>query len=136
MPKTDIPMMVYPHKSYDISLRWHYPNQVTGLGIHPTLSLLDTQAPLFFFSILRFQKISSFFYFTAHHISCIVYILILDFPNFLLQTMQHLHSPYFPFHRKKRTFPSYIQQNHQHILCCKVLNQCFLQPLGPLHFVQ
>ena len=57
-------MMVYPHKLQAISLRWHYPNQVTGLGMHPTLSLLDTQAPLFhffFFSILQFQKISSFF---------------------------------------------------------------------------
>ena len=44
-------MMVYPHKLQAISLRWHYPNQVTGLGMHPTLSLLDTQAPLFFIYI-------------------------------------------------------------------------------------
>ncbi len=33
-----------------IFLRWHYPNQVTGHGIHPTLSLL-MQAPLFYFAL-------------------------------------------------------------------------------------
>ena len=50
-------MMVYPHKLQAISLRWHYPNQVTGLGMHPTLSLLDTQAPLFpFFSSLLYYS--------------------------------------------------------------------------------
>src|SRR5699024_8355525 len=35
------------HRSYMIlfSLRWHYPNQVTGLSIQLTLSLLHAQAP-------------------------------------------------------------------------------------------
>ena len=31
-------------KQWYLSLRWHYPNQVTGLGRQPTLSLL-LQAP-------------------------------------------------------------------------------------------
>lgn len=33
------------------SLRWHYPNQVAGLSMQLTLSLLPAQAPLF---ILQF----------------------------------------------------------------------------------